>query len=379
MKQSTIGKELEIKSGRKVARTSGDNLCPVYGSAGRTEVTSGSILVDKGCLVIGKKGKVGSVYLTGEPSWVSSTAYYVDNFNGHSPKYWYYLLKSLKLERLARGLGVLNLDRQDLESFAVSIPPKDQQEAIARHIDRNLSKVTVSRENLKSVQETVEQLRFSLLANNFNQEWEWVELGDLVERLEVGNRIASLQEESVVEGKVGMAKVGIVTPRGLDFSKTQTLPDQSKADPQLFIRPGDFLISMANTIKRVGACAIAEEVPYQVQISSKLVRLHLKETVNKHYLNYYLQSKFGRWEIESRTIGTQSLRHLSKATLLRVKVLLPPLEEQEKVTNRLLQSFGIYDRIAQDCDQLAEDLIVLEKSLLTKSFAGTSGKCSIPT
>ena len=83
-------------------------------------------------VVTGRSGTIGNVHFVGEDYWPHNTSLWVTNFKGNEPKFIFYLLTSIGLERFGSGSGVPTLNRNDVHSFVVAIPPtSDEQTAIA--------------------------------------------------------------------------------------------------------------------------------------------------------------------------------------------------------------------------------------------------------
>lgn len=82
-------------------------------------------------VVTGRSGTIGKVHYIDESYWPHNTSLWVTNFFGNCPKYIYYLYLSLNFEKFSTGSGVPTLNRNDLHSNVVLLPPLAEQEAIA--------------------------------------------------------------------------------------------------------------------------------------------------------------------------------------------------------------------------------------------------------
>ncbi|WPN30866.1 restriction endonuclease subunit S [Pseudomonas sp. P5_109] len=82
-------------------------------------------------VVTGRSGTIGNVTFVDGPFWPHNTALWVTSFRGNDPRYVFYLYTEINFERFATGSGVPTLNRNDVHSFEVAIPPCLEQTAIA--------------------------------------------------------------------------------------------------------------------------------------------------------------------------------------------------------------------------------------------------------
>jgi len=83
-------------------------------------------------VVTGRSGTIGNVHFVEQDFWPHNTALWVTDFKGNDPKFVFYLLTSIGLERFGTGSGVPTLNRNDVHEFRVSVPSSyTEQTAIA--------------------------------------------------------------------------------------------------------------------------------------------------------------------------------------------------------------------------------------------------------
>ena len=75
--ETNIGEILTFEYGKGLVKSSRDEngSVPVYGSSGIVGFHN-SALVKQPCLIIGRKGAAGSVYISTKPCWAIDTTYY---------------------------------------------------------------------------------------------------------------------------------------------------------------------------------------------------------------------------------------------------------------------------------------------------------------
>src|SRR5437773_1442316 len=99
---------------------------PVIGSSGVVgyhdqPYTSGP------ALVVGRKGNVGSVYLSPVRCWPIDTVYFSEGTPSTSLPYFRHLLSFLDLRHLDKSTAVPGLSRDDYNAVIVNLPPLREQ------------------------------------------------------------------------------------------------------------------------------------------------------------------------------------------------------------------------------------------------------------
>lgn len=79
-------------------------------------------------VVTGRSGTIGTVTFVEQDFWPHNTSLWVTSFKDNDPRFVYYLLNRIGLERFATGSGVPTLNRNDVHSFKVSIPPRIEEQ-----------------------------------------------------------------------------------------------------------------------------------------------------------------------------------------------------------------------------------------------------------
>ncbi|MDD4244026.1 MAG: restriction endonuclease subunit S [Bacilli bacterium] len=138
MNSTLIGNVLNLKRGYDLTKEQMEKgRFPVAGSNGIIGYHNISN-VSKPVITVGRSGTVGIPHIYYEDCWVHNTALYIDDFKGNNPEYLYYLLKELKIDKVASSTGVPTLNRNFVHPLKIYYEPDvDKQKNIAR-ILRNL-------------------------------------------------------------------------------------------------------------------------------------------------------------------------------------------------------------------------------------------------
>ena len=112
---------------------------PAYGANG-LKCYANKPLHDKPSIIIGRKGSAGELQLVDTPFWALDVTYYaVFDDDKYDLKFIFYLLKSLDLPNLAKGIKP-GLNRNDVYKKKVKVPNKVTQIQISKKLDVLASK-----------------------------------------------------------------------------------------------------------------------------------------------------------------------------------------------------------------------------------------------
>ena len=109
------------------------------------------------CITVGRSGSVGKVHYYEQATWAHNTALFVKDFKGNAPKYLYYFLKNLHLDKMFdKGSSVVpSLDRKVVHSLNVpchkDIDCQKRIAAILSKIDRKIELNRAINQNLEAM------------------------------------------------------------------------------------------------------------------------------------------------------------------------------------------------------------------------------------
>ena len=109
------------------------------------------------CITVGRSGSVGKVHYYEQATWAHNTALFVKDFKGNDPKYLYYFLKNLHLDKMFdKGSSVVpSLDRKVVHSLNVpchkDIDCQKRIAAILSKIDRKIELNCAINQNLEAM------------------------------------------------------------------------------------------------------------------------------------------------------------------------------------------------------------------------------------
>ena len=158
----------------------------------------------------------------------------------------------------------------------------------------------------------------------------------------------------------GVMKVGCVNGNEFEAGENKALPPELEPLAEFELRPGDVLVSRANTRELVGSAALVpQNVRPRLLLCDKLFRLNALAETQSQYLIYLLRTPAARFHYERDATGASgSMQNIGQGTLKDVLVPIPPVEEQERIANFLdwktSQIDGLITKRQQHVDTLRE-------------------------
>ena len=130
-----LGEILKIKNGLDYKKFNIGNI-PVYGSGGIINYID-TYIYDKESVLIPRKGSIGNLFYVDKPFWTVDTIFYtVIDKDIVIPKYVYYYLSKINLEKLNTAGGVPSLTQTVLNKILIPLPPLEEQRRIVDILDR---------------------------------------------------------------------------------------------------------------------------------------------------------------------------------------------------------------------------------------------------
>ena len=130
-----LGEILKIKNGSDYKKFNIGNI-PVYGSGGIINYID-TYIYDKESVLIPRKGSIGNLFYVDKPFWTVDTIFYtVIDKDIVIPKYVYYYLSKINLEKLNTAGGVPSLTQTVLNKILIPLPPLEEQRRIVDILDR---------------------------------------------------------------------------------------------------------------------------------------------------------------------------------------------------------------------------------------------------
>ncbi|MFI8340624.1 restriction endonuclease subunit S [Streptomyces sp. NPDC085639] len=159
-----------------------------------------------------------------------------------------------------------------------------------------------------------------------------IELGDLLCRIEAGK--SPLADDTPAgQGEWGVLKVSAIQSGRFVAQENKTVRDAALIQPGYEVRPGDLIMTRANTEELVGLACVAVAPPPRLMLSDKTLRLVVDESVaDPKFLALVLAQPSLRQRIRSLATGTSgSMKNIGQGQIRCLPVPDVPLDEQRRI------------------------------------------------
>ena len=259
-------------------------------------------------------------------------------------KFLYYcMLSQLKLiASFYRGSGIKHPDMAKVLDLEIPIPPLPVQEEIVRILD---TFTELQAELQAELQKRLQQYNYyrDNLLTNFTpdkqvKEYSLGELGTFTR----GN---GLQKKDFTETGIGCIHYGqIYTRYGAFTEKTLTYVDDELASHLLQVEKGDLVIACTSeNVEDICKCVawLGEE-----NICTGGHACVFRHKQNPKYISYFFQTEYFFNQKVKYTYGTK-VKDIKPESLAKIKILLPSLEEQERIVSILDNLYTLTTDLSQ--------------------------------
>ena len=253
-------------------------------------------------------------------------------------------------------------------------PPIPEQRRIVARIEHLAAKIAEARSLRHQAAEEAEAVCQAARCHLFGgtAQSDWFPLSDYVAEVENGKSPAT-EGRPAAPDEWAVLKVGAVSFGTFDERENKALPASFVPIPRLEVKPGDFIMSRANTPELVGACAVVPKIRSKLMLSDKTFRFIFRDPrhVEPAYLNQLLKSPALREQIIAGASGTSStMKNISKEKVLNLR--LPPhsLSQQRRIVAHLDNLSAKVEAFKQLQVTSSAELDALLPSILDRAFKG---------
>lgn len=196
------------------------------------------------------------------------------------------------LTTFATGSTIKHLPQQQLRQLRIPVPPTPEQRRIVTALEDHLSHVDAAERSLDVARRRRTALSRSLREAVLFAPTEGDKtcpLGDSLERIEAGRSFGGAARRAA-EGEWGIIKVSAMTWGEFREAENKVLLDPAMVDSRYEVRPGDILVSRANTKDYVGAAVLVVATRPKLLLSDKSLRLVPKSGFDPRWLVEVLSS-----------------------------------------------------------------------------------------
>lgn len=264
----------------------------------------------------------------------------------------------------------LNLTHGRFRKLRIPLPPLSEQQRIVDAVEEQLSRLDSASAALQRVSREGRRYRRALFQLAIPADSETTTLGELLERVEAGKSFRALGRPAEPT-EWGVIRVSAMTWGSFLEHENKAVPQGRTFDPRKEIRPGDLLLSRANTREYVGASVRVLDCRPRLLLSDKSLRLVPNRGVDIRWLHLALSAPTVRERISAMATGTKDgMRNISQANLKRVRLPSLTEERQGELADRIESALSRLDQFHNDLAIASRRATTLRTAVLANAFSG---------
>lgn len=324
--------------------------------------------------------------------------------DGFNPNYYnyYFKIQYWTMAFFAHGKGVSfenrwTLNNETLMKYPLLVPSVEEQELIAKFIDKKCLEIDVLYSEIKEQIEILEEYKKSVITEAvtkglnsdvemINSGIEWI--GEIPKEWQV-NRIKylfmnrkglSITKENLIDEGLPVVSYGQIHSKlnsGVDVKDEllrYTSYDFQKMSPLCQVYKYDFIFAdTSEDYDGCGNCVYKRDDSILFAGYHSII-LHSKKQQDNRYFAYLFKTDCWRKQLRQVAIGVK-LFSVSQKTLINSSVIVPPLEQQHQIANYLDSKCAEIDQTIADKRHQLDLLEQYKKSLI---YEYVTGKKEVP-
>lgn len=359
-RECKLGEILELKYGKDHKALNDGNI-PVFGSGGIMRYAD-TFLYDDESILIPRKGTLNNIFYINEPFWTVDTIFWSKiNKKEAFGKFLFYQLKTIDFANLNVGSAVPSLTTKVLNEVDISLPPLEEQKAIAEVLSSLDDKIDL----LHRQNQTLESLAGTLFRQWFieeaKEEWEEKPLGKIT-NIAIGRTPPRKEEEwfSTDSQDVKWISIKDLGNDGAFIFKTSEYLTQEAVERfNVPVIPKDTVVlSFKMTVGRVA-------ITTEAMLSNEAIahfKFNDKTPISKEYLYLFLKT----FPYESLGSTSSIVTAINSAMIKEMMILIPDEKTIKDFSSIVEPQF---EKIRQNQKQI-QTLENLRDTLLPKLLSG---------
>ena len=373
-KETAVREILQLEYGKPLDESARnpDGRFPVYGANGEKDRTD-RFYHDKPSIIVGRKGSAGEINLTEKKFWPLDVTYFVTfDEKRHDLRFLYYLLTTLDLPKLAKGVKP-GINRNEVYSQVAKVPPLPEQQRIVGILDKAFGGIATAKANAEKNFQNARALFQSHLQSVFTQRGPgWVEKR-LSELCDIKHGFTFKSEFFTDSGDYVLLAPGNFYESGGYRDRGEKQKYYCGEIPEGFIlSEGDMLVAMTEQAAGLLGSPILIPESGKFLHNQRLGLVTKKPGVpwTNEFFFHVFNTQAVRKEIHDSASGVK-VRHTSPTKIGVVVVAFPTnLSEQKRIVSNLSSLSDETQHLASLYDRKLAALEALQKSLLHQAFSG---------
>jgi type I restriction enzyme S subunit len=365
-----------------------------YVSESKTKLTDiavkGKTIIPKGSLLYSFKLSVGQMAFTTKEIYTNEAIFSVFPSEKLNLNYYYYLLDRILIHNSNENIyGAKILNQELIKASKLLVPSEEEQTQIANYLDHKTTQIDTLISKKKQFITLLQEERIAVINQAVTKgldpkvkmkdsgiEW----LGEIPEHWEV----KKLKLLANIQGRIGFKgyTVGDLVSEGegaltlgakhidkfnqLNLSNPEFISwDKYYESPEIMVMIGDLILTQRGTLGKV--VLITEDIGKATINPSMVILSKLK--ANDFFLYYFFNSDYFKSWIDLTNTAT-AVPMISQGQLGNLKLVLPNIDEQNKIVTSIQKSTKKIDDIIVKANQEIELLKEYKTGLISEVVTG---------
>lgn len=325
-----------------------------------------------------ERGIITSAYTTLRP------------INPAHSRYLYYLIHAFDLKKGFYGIGSgvrQGLNYDEVKELRVVVPSQEEQDAIVAFLDDECTQIDAFISECKDTVDEYKKWKQSMIseavtkgitsgvtmkdsgtewAAEIPRNWTVIRLKNVASSMFKGSGIT--KEDVVIDGDTYCVRYGeIYSKYNYYFEECLTKTNESKVSSRRYFSHGDILFAgTGESVEEIGKnIAYLGNVPCLAG-GDIIVVSHEQNPV---FLSYALNSNYGQTQ-KGRGKAKLKVVHISASDIGNLVVFLPPVEEQNRIADYLMERCSVIDASISEKQELITELELYKRSLIYETVTG---------
>ena len=304
---------------------------------------------------------------------------------GVDPRWLAYIVRTddfvKTMSDLVQGALYPAVRSKDVRGYIAPLAPTGEQTRIANQLDTLLGRIQACQDRLDAIPALLKRFRQAVLNSAASGKLidssqgggEPTVQSTVVGAIALDLRYGTSKKCTYARTGHGVLRIPNIAPHGrIDLADLKCAVFETREIEKLILQEGDLLVIRSNgSLDLVGACSVVTTRESGLLFAGYLMRLRVdRSKVHPEYVRICLAASKQRELIERAAKSTSGVNNLNAEELRSLPLLLPSMDEQEAIVNRVATLFEMADRIeVRYCEakQYAQRLTPLT---LTKAFRG---------
>lgn len=287
-------------------------------------------------------------------------------------EFLYYQLKYLKrvLQDLGSGTTFKELSAKKLGTVQVVVPSIEEQRSIVAKIEELFSKLDASVAELQTAKEKLKVYRQAVLKEAFDSiqaNSDNVTIKSVCETIKVGIVIKPTQYYVTQGGVLAFRNANVRRNYIEDKDWAMISQEGHQKNLKSQVHEDDVLIARSGV--NLGMAAVVPEKYDGYNAIDVVIAVPKKESVLPEYLAQYTNSPYGLEVVRKNQHGAAQ-GHLNVKEYGNLPILLPSLNDQRSLLEKIESRSSVCDSIQQTIDTSLQQAEALRQSILKQAFEG---------